>query len=192
MGGVNAFTLATMIAALICGAGIMGGEGQSDIVLFADDWNARIEEWCTGTNPELAARFQCRAVLRARRARRRRGEPGRNQRPCPHSQPPGEFLVPADTMIATDFLQLVRFGLRLPDDPAIDATLKLTNALLRVDTPSGPSWHRYNGDGYGEQADGSPYNGSGIGRAWPLLTGERGHYELAAGRDDEAQACCVR
>jgi glucoamylase len=100
---------------------------------------------------------------------------------------PDEHLVAADTVIATDFLQLVRFGLRLPDDPAIVDTLKLTDALLRVDTPSGPSWHRYNGDGYGEQSDGSPYNGSGIGRAWPLLTGEHGHYELAAGRDDEAQ-----
>jgi glucoamylase len=55
-----------------------------------------------------------------------------------------------------------------------------------VDTPNGPCWHRYNGDGYGEHADGSPYDGSGIGRAWPLLTGERGHYEVAAGRDAEA------
>ncbi len=90
-------------------------------------------------------------------------------------------------MIATDFLQLVRFGLRQSDDPAIVATLKLTDALLRVDTPSGPSWHRYNDDGYGEHADGAPFDGSGVGRAWPLLTGERGHYELAAGRDEEAQ-----
>ena len=29
----------------------------------------------------------------------------------------------------------------------------------------------------------APYDGSGRGRGWPLLTGERGHYELAAGRD---------
>jgi hypothetical protein len=38
------------------------------------------------------------------------------------------------------------------------------------------------GDGYGEHADGSPFDGRGTGRAWPLLTGERAHYELAAGR----------
>src|SRR6516162_4889166 len=30
---------------------------------------------------------------------------------------------------------------------------------------------------------GSPYNGIGRGRGWPLLTGEHGHYELAAGCD---------
>jgi glucoamylase len=55
-----------------------------------------------------------------------------------------------------------------------------------VETPGGPSWHRYNGDGYGEHEDGSPFDGTGIGRLWPLLTAERAHYELAAGREDEA------
>src|SRR5207253_763540 len=44
------------------------------------------------------------------------------------------------------------------------------------------AWHRYNGDGYGEHEDGAPFDGTGVGRAWPLLTGERAHYELAAGR----------
>ena len=54
--------------------------------------------------------------------------------------------------------------------------------LLKVETPYGPAWHRYNNDGYGEKADGSPFDGSGIGRVWPLLTGERGMYEFLAGR----------
>jgi len=52
-----------------------------------------------------------------------------------------------------------------------------------VVTPSGPSWYRYNGDGYGEHSDGRPFDGTGHGRAWPLLNGERGHYQLAAGQD---------
>jgi len=43
-------------------------------------------------------------------------------------------------------------------------------------------WHRYNHDGYGETSSGGPYTGSGIGRLWPLLSGERGEYELANGR----------
>ena len=86
-------------------------------------------------------------------------------------------------MVGTDFLALVRFGLRRPDDPRILSTLKVADALLRTDTPSGPIWHRYNGDGYGEHPDGSPFDGTGVGRGWPLLVGERGHYELEAGRD---------
>jgi glucoamylase len=47
----------------------------------------------------------------------------------------------------------------------------------------GPVWRRYNHDGYGQREDGGPYVGWGKGRAWPLLTGERAHFELAAGRD---------
>jgi glucoamylase len=89
----------------------------------------------------------------------------------------------ADQQIGTEFLQLVRFGLRRPDDPLIQGSLRLADALLRTETPNGPVWHRYIGDGYGEHEDGSAYDGTGIGRGWPLLTGERGHYELVAGND---------
>ena len=59
----------------------------------------------------------------------------------------------------------------------------MIDAVLKVDTPVGPVWHRYNHDGYGQREDGGPYAGWGKGRAWPLLTGERAHFELSAGRD---------
>ncbi|MEI9964840.1 MAG: glycoside hydrolase family 15 protein [Caulobacteraceae bacterium] len=91
--------------------------------------------------------------------------------------------MPIGEEVGVDFLQLVRFGLRAPDDPWILDSIKVADALLKVDTPNGPAWRRYVGDGYGEHEDGSPFDGSGVGRAWPLLAGERGHYELAAGRD---------
>jgi glucoamylase len=188
MSGVNAFTLATTIAAFVCGAELLGGDSRNDILLVADDWNARIEDWCTATNPELAARFNVgRYYVRGAPADIVEN-PAAMTELVSIKNHPDEHLLPADTVVATDFLQLVRFGLRQPNDPAITDTLKLVDALLKVDTPSGPSWHRYNDDGYGEHADGSPFDGSGIGRAWPLLTGERGHYELAAGRDAEAEA----
>ncbi len=63
------------------------------------------------------------------------------------------------------------------------AGVAVADGLLAVDLPTGRAWHRYNEDGYGEHADGTPFDGSGIGRAWPLLTGERGHLALAAGED---------
>jgi len=90
-----------------------------------------------------------------------------------------------DEQIGTEFLQLVRFGLRDAGDPLIVASIRAVDALLKTDTPCGPVWHRYNGDTYGEHDDGSAYadDDTGRGRGWPLLTGERGHYELAAGRD---------
>jgi glucoamylase len=90
-------------------------------------------------------------------------------------------------MVSLDALAFVRFGLRAAHDPRIVNTVKVVDATLRVDTPRGPAWHRYQGDGYGEHADGGPFDGTGVGRAWPLLTGERAHYELAAGRRDVAK-----
>src|SRR5439155_17179107 len=74
-------------------------------------------------------------------------------------------------------------GVRDPHDPLILDSLAVIDQVLKRDLPQGPCWRRYNHDGYGQKDDGSAYDGSGTGRCWPLLTGERGHYELAAGRD---------
>ena len=59
----------------------------------------------------------------------------------------------------------------------------MLDAALKRDLPGGPCWRRYSHDGYGQKPDGAAYDGTGEGRSWPILTGERGHYELAAGRD---------
>ena len=89
----------------------------------------------------------------------------------------------AREVIDGGFLELVRYGIRRADDPLITASLKVVDACLKYETPYGPCWRRYNHDGYGQKKDGGPYDGSGQGRAWPLLGGERAHFELAAGRD---------
>jgi len=81
-----------------------------------------------------------------------------------------------------DVLSAVLKRLDVPDDPRILNTVKVIDALLQVKLLQGPCWYRYNGDGYGEHSDGSPFDGTGMGRPWPLLSGERAHYELAAGR----------
>jgi glucoamylase len=104
------------------------------------------------------------------------------------NRPWAQADVPASEVISPDALALVRFGLRAPDDPRILDTVRVIDALLKVDTPCGPLWRRYNGDGYGEHDDGTPFDGVGVGRPWPLLTGERAHYEIAAGRMDRARA----
>ncbi|MDP3890194.1 hypothetical protein, partial [Nocardioides sp.] len=66
-------------------------------------------------------------------------------------------------------------------------SLRGIDAVLKSETATGPVWHRYNEDGYGEHDDGSPFDGTGIGRGWPLLAGARAHYELAAGNLREAR-----
>ena len=89
-------------------------------------------------------------------------------------------------MVDGGFLELVRYGIRSANDPIIVDSVKVIDAVLKVETDAGPVWHRYNHDGYGQQEDGGPFTSVGRGRAWPLLTGERGHYELAAGRSVES------
>ncbi len=85
------------------------------------------------------------------------------------------------SVVDPSFLELVRLGVLKPDDPRVVATLPVIDKLLRSDTANGPSWHRYPGDRYGEQERGMSTVLLTKGHAWPLLTGERGMYELAAG-----------
>jgi glucoamylase len=95
----------------------------------------------------------------------------------------GGGKYPARNIVGGDFLHLVRLGVRAADDALVVDSLAVIDQMLKRDLPQGPCWRRYNHDGYGEKADGSAYDGTGEGRSWPILTGERGHYELAAGRD---------
>src|SRR4029434_3645040 len=78
---------------------------------------------------------------------------------------------------------LVRLGVRAADDSLIVDSLTVIDQVIKRDLPQGPCWRRYNHDGYGEKVDRVAYDGMGEGGSWPILTGERGHYELAAGRD---------
>jgi glucoamylase len=181
--GVNTFTLATCIAALVAGSQFLEPRARDFSLALADYWNAHIEEWTTVSGSSLARRLGVgRYYVRVAPIQALTDDQALRQI-LPIKNCPTWVELSAEDQVGVDFLQLVRFGLRRPDDPTILDSIKVIDALLRMDTPSGPAWHRYNGDGYGEHEDGSPFDGTGRGRAWPLLTGERGHYELAAGRD---------
>src|SRR5215475_12085001 len=95
----------------------------------------------------------------------------------------GGGVHPARNVVGGDFLHFVRFGIRSADDPIVRDSIDVIDQVIKHDLPQGPGWRRYNHDGYGQKDDGSAYDGTGVGRCWPILTGERGHYELAAGRD---------
>jgi glucoamylase len=91
--------------------------------------------------------------------------------------------IQASALVSMDFSYLVRLGLRRARDVRIQDTIKIVDQVLKVDTPAGAVYHRYNEDGYGEYADGRAFDGNGIGRAWPLLVGERGHLAMQSGED---------
>ena len=85
-------------------------------------------------------------------------------------------------LLDAGFLELVRLGVKGANDPLIRDSLALVDQLIKVETPGGSGWYRYNLDAYGERPDGGNYDGHlGVGRLWTLLTGERGEYEVACG-----------
>jgi glucoamylase len=160
--GYAPFTVAAEIAALLVAADLADAASNTIAARYlretADAWNASIERWLYVQGSELAQLH---------------GVDGYYARVAPPDHPDA---------VSLDALALVRFGLRAADDPRILSTVKVVDATVKVETPRGPVWRRYQGDQYGEYPDGRPYDGAGLGRGWPLLTGERAHYELAAGR----------
>jgi glucoamylase len=179
--GVNTYTLTICIAALVAGSHFLPDDERDTALALADFWNSRIEDWTAVYGTPLAHRHDVKGYYVRTEPRRALIDEEAMHETLPIKNRLQDPELKAEEQIGNDFLQLVRFGLRQADDPLIKSSIKVADALLRVDTPNGPAWHRYNGDGYGEHEDGSPFDGSGVGRAWPLLTGERGHYELAAG-----------
>ncbi|MGH8273917.1 MAG: glycoside hydrolase family 15 protein [Gammaproteobacteria bacterium] len=181
--GINAFTLAVMIAALVEGAQFLEPSAREFALMLADSWNARIEDWTWVEHGDLADQLGVEGYyLRSAPAAVLSDESAKHdQEPIKNRSYDND--LEAEDQIATDFLQLVRFGLRGANDPEIVASVQAMDKLLRTNTPNGAVWHRYNNDGYGEHRDGRPFDGTGHGRGWPLLTGERGHYALAAGEN---------
>lgn len=181
--GINAFTLAACIAALVSGAEFLDEPDKTAMLSLADTWNGKIESWLFAEGTDLANRFGVSGHYIRVAPPEVLDDPAARRQVVTIKNRDREPGLSAEAQVSTDFLQLVRFGLRAPADPRIRDSIVVADELLRVETPSGPSWHRYNGDGYGEHPDGAGFDGTGHGRAWPLLTGERGHYALLAGED---------
>lgn len=190
--GYSPFTLAVEIAGLLAAADLAEWNGETPLAVYlretADAWNANIERWVYVTDTDLAQQVGVDGyyVRIAPPDDAEAASPSAGFVPI-KNRPPGENSAPAIHLVSPDALALVRFGLRAPNDPRVVNTVKVIDSLLKAETPTGTAWHRYNDDGYGEHVDGAPFDGAGIGRVWPLLTGERAHYELAAGRRDEAE-----
>lgn len=146
---------------------------------LADYWNERLEDWTYVESGAFIEEFGVEGYyVRVAPAMSEGGLCGRVE-----VRNRGGERVPAVTLIGMEYLYLPRLGLRDPRDPRIQNTLKISESILKVETPHGIAYHRYNGDGYGEHEDGRPFDGTGVGRAWPLLTGERGYLDVLLGID---------
>jgi len=179
--GYSPSTIAAEIAGLVCAADIArtnGAEGDARRYLqTADEWNANLEKWLVTSTGHLKAQ----------------NDPGpyymridNDTNPNDGSQLDvrnGGGVWDERDVVDAGFLELVRLGIRPASDPTIERSVKIVDSTIRVETPNGPSFHRYSHDGYGETFFGGPWLGEGIGRVWPIFTGERGEYEVALGQD---------
>jgi glucoamylase len=194
-GGYSPFTLAVEIAALLVAADNADALGEHETATIlretADAWNDNIERWTYVTGTEFARLagvdgYYTR-IAPPESADSASGTDGLPAGYVPiRNRPAGADRARYENLVSPDALALVRFGLRDANDERIRNTARVIDALLCRRTSTGPTWHRYNNDGYGEHEDGAPFDGIGVGRGWPLLAGERAHYELARGRPEAA------
>lgn len=191
--GYNPYTLATMIAALLAAADWADAAGEGELATHlretADTWDAGIDGWLYVRGTDLAKKVGVEGYYA------RILPPGSVEPAYPGQEyarltdaDAGDQYVPAHEVASVDALALVRYGLRAADDPKILNTLNVIDTELKLETERGPVWHRYTADRFGEHDDGSPFEtiNKGKGRAWPLLIGERAHYELARGEPGRA------
>lgn len=193
--GYSPSTLASNIAALICASDFARDRGDEEAAVFLEEYadfiEGNLETWTVTEDgtllPEVKRHYVRLNPVQLGDALPDRGLLDRDKNdaliPIPNQQPGTQEEFPAKEVVDAGFLELVRYGIRRADDPLIVDSLRVVDAQLKVETPFGACWRRYNHDGYGQGENGEPYAGIGRGRAWPLLTGERGHHAVAAGGD---------
>jgi glucoamylase len=115
----------------------------------------------------------------------------------------GSTTVDQRSLIDAGFLELVRLGILAANDPTIQSSLTVVDHTIERQTPNGPGFYRYGTtssesvDGYGDcfQPSGSscstigapwPPTDTGTGHLWPVLSGERGEYDVAASQRSSA------
>jgi glucoamylase len=182
IGGWSPATIAAEIAGLVCAADIARRNGQAAAaeryLETADAWQRNLERWTLTRNGPLSPDpYYLRITAN-----------GDANSGAQIQIADGGPLVDQRRVVDPSFLEVVRLGVKSALDPGVRSTLPVVDRELRYGTANGPFWHRSSFDGYGEKRDGSqwepvePGSRETLGRGWPLLTGERGEYALAAGQ----------
>ncbi|HEX9917894.1 MAG TPA: glycoside hydrolase family 15 protein, partial [Pyrinomonadaceae bacterium] len=178
--GYSPSTIAAEIAGLVCAAEIArrndAGASAAIYLAAADEWARNVERWtATSTGMHGDGNYYIRIA---------HTDDDPNDADKMNAGNGGADYDEREYVDA-GFLELVRLGIKRADDPLIARSLAVVDKVLKVETPNGAAWYRYNHDGYGEMDDGRPWNFdgkyTGKGRLWALLSGERGQYELARG-----------
>jgi glucoamylase len=176
--GFSPSTIAAEVAGLVAAARIadQAGDPASARVYrgVADDFQRSVKGWTITTN---GPRSRQPYFIRLSKT----GDPNAA---ITYNVGNGGPTLDQRDVIDAGFLELTRLGLFRADDPDVARSLQVVDAAICSQTASGPGWHRYNGDGYGDgNADGHPWapTNQGNGHLWPVLAGERAEHHIAVG-----------
>ena len=186
--GYSPATIAAEIAGLVCAADIARRNGDTRRAAGyerkADSWARNVERWTATANGPYAPKPYYLRVTKDRKP---------NTGTTYAIGDSGPSKTDQRRVVDVSFLELVRLGVKRFDDPAILNTLQVVDAKLGA----GAFWHRFSFDGYGERRNGKAWRlfdddtRRTLGRAWPIFAGERGEYELLAGRPAAAQLAAM-
>jgi glucoamylase len=186
--GYSPATIASEIAGLVCAATIARATGDtaaaSTYLDHADSWWSQLKGWTATSNGPYSPKPYFLRLTKD-------GNP--NAGTTYSIGDSGPSAVDQRKVVDPSFLELVRLGVLPAGDTVVRNSIKVVDKKLSYNTARGRFWHRASFDGYGETSSGGEWNFDNPpdsfithGRGWPLLTGERGEYELAAGNEQAA------
>jgi glucoamylase len=182
IGGYSPSTIAAEIAGLVCASAIATDNGDTtDAATYlatARTWAADVDGWTYTTTGSYGNGDYFLRIT----------QDGNPNSGATVSLANGGGSYDDRDVTDAGFLELVRLGIKSATATDITDSLTAVDDSIEVTTPEGPVWHRYTHDGYGETASGADYTGAGVGNPWPVLTGERGEYDVALGDTTDAQA----
>jgi glucoamylase len=187
IGGYSPATIASEIAGLVLAADIAEkNKASGDAKRYldtADAWQRDLNKWTLTTTGKLS-----KDPYYLRITDDGDGDSGKKIQISD-----GGPLIDQRRVVDPSFLDIVRLGVKSATDKNVISTLKVIDKQLKFESDNGTFWRRASYDGYGERRDGTQWEpvptGSGetLGRGWPLLGGERGEYELAAGKSAQSR-----
>jgi glucoamylase len=193
--GYSPSTIAAEIAGLTAAASIAqvnGDTTRADIYqATADDFARNIISWTVTTNGPYISPSVPSYFLRLTK----NADPNTGDEVALGN---GSITVDQRSLIDAGFLELVRLGILPADNPVVQQSLTVVDNTIERSTPNGIGFYRYgtsapgSQDGYGDcyqpsssscTTIGAPWapTDTGTGHLWPVLDGERGEYEIAAG-----------
>jgi glucoamylase len=194
--GYSPSTIAAEIAGLTAAAAIARVQGDvAHARLYqatADDFARNIKAWTVTTTGTFASRYFIRVS--------KTGDPNAA---ISYSLGNGSGTFDQRSVVDAGFLELVRLGVLSASDPDVQASVKVIDDTIERQTSNGPGFYRYgtnsgvSEDGYGDcfQPSGSscttigapwPPTDTGTGHLWPVLSAERGEYDIANSNSGDA------